>query len=467
MKKQKITAIILACILLIPAVFFSFKPAPPEKPNIIFLLTDDHRWNALGAMGNKIIQTPNLDKLAKSGLMFRNAYVTTAICSVSRASILSGQYESRHKINDFVTSFSPEALSNTYPMLLKKAGYQIGFIGKYGVGEPKEQPKDQFDFWAGSDKGQPDYEMTDKNGQFIHHTDKVSGDIREFLQEFGNKNKEPFCLSVSFKAPHEQDGDPPRFIVQERFKKMYANATIPVPETADPKYWNSFPDFFRTDDNIARKRWTPLFSSPELHQETVKNYYRLITGVDEVVGKIREQLKEQQIDDNTIIIFMGDNGFYLGEHGMEGKWFGHEESIRVPLLIYDPRSGNPTKGKTPDQIALNIDIAPTILNMAGISVPKQMQGINLMELVAGKKKQSDRKDFFYEHTFMGSPRLPKIEGVVSKELKYMKFIEHNYEELYDLKKDPQEKQNLATNPAYTNQLQKMRNRYQEFREGVK
>lgn len=465
--KQPITAIfIVSFVCMIPVVFFSFQQKKPEKPNIIFILTDDHRWDALGAMGNKIIQTPHLDQLAGDGIMFRNAYVTTAICAVSRASFLSGQYQSRHKIDDFSTSFSPEALNKTYPMLLKEAGYKVGFIGKYGVGNPKDQPKEQYDFWACSTKSQPDYEMTDEEGNFIHHTDKVAKDINQFLTRFAGEKKEPFCLSVSFKAPHEQDGDPPRFIVQERFKELYAKETMPVPETADPKYWNSFPDFFRTSDNIARKRWQPLFSTPELHQETVKNYYRLITGVDEVVGKIREQLKAQGIADNTIIIFTGDNGFYLGEHGMEGKWYGHEESIRVPLLIYDPRTSKTLKGKTPEQIALNVDIAPTILKMAGVSVPEGMQGIDLMQLINRKNKALDRKDFFYEHTFMGSPGIPKVEGVVSKDLKYMNFIEHSYEELYDVKNDPLEKQNLANNPAYTQKLESMRKRYQELKKEV-
>ena len=464
-KKQKQFWMTVSFSLMFFTTFFSCTKKDSEKPNIIFLLTDDHRWDALGVMGNPIIQTPNIDNLARQGLMFRNAYVTTAICAVSRASILTGQYQSRHGISDFNTSLRAEALKNTYPLLLKEAGYQIGFIGKYGVGNPKDQPKEQYDFWDCSIKGQPDYELTDKNGNYLHHTDKISQDISWFLSQYGQKS--PFCLSVSFKAPHEQDGDPPRFIVQERFKGLYENDSIPVPETADPKYWNAFPDFFRTDDNIARKRWKPLFSTPELHQSTVKNYYRLITGVDEVVGKLREQLKEQHIDDNTIIIFMGDNGFYLGEHGMEGKWYGHEESIRVPLIIYDPRKGNAIQGKVSDQIALNIDVAPTILNLAHVKVPENMQGMDLIQLAGGNRTQSDRRDFFYEHTFMGSPGIPKVEGVVSREMKYMKFIEHGYEEIYDLKTDPLEKKNLADDPAYQDQIRELRDRYHALKKKVK
>lgn len=418
-------------------------------------------------MGNPIIKTPHIDNLARQGIVFSNAYVTTAICAVSRASILTGQYLSRHGISDFNTSLSAESLGNTYPMLLKATGYRIGFIGKYGVGNPKDQPMDKFDFWECSPQGQPDYDLTDEKGNHLHHTDKVGQDIGRFINQFGSQS--PFCLSVSFKAPHEQDGNPPRFIIQERFNSLYENDTIPIPETADPIYWNRFPDFFRTEENIARKRWLPLFSTPELHQQTVKNYYRLITGVDEIVGQLVEQLKEQHLDNNTIIIFMSDNGFYLGEHGMEGKWYGHEESIRVPMIIYDPRKGNRYKRVVSDQIALNIDVAPTILGMAGLPVPTHMQGTDLMRSmdINPKSSESHRLDFFYEHTFMGSPGIPKVEGVVSREMKYMKFIEHGYEELYDLTADPLEKNNLARDTTRQKQIDKLRNRYQELKEKVK
>lgn len=438
------------------------KPAP-AKPNIIFLLTDDQRWDALGAMGNQRIQTPNLDKLAKGGLMFRNGYVTTSICCVSRASCLTGQYESRHQIDDFKTSLAPEALEKTYPMLLQKNGYHIGFIGKYGIGSPANQPKDRYDFWAGSDKHQPDYELTDENGNYLHHTDKVGQDIQRFLGQYGDKG--PFCLSVSFKAPHVQDGDPRQFIINPRYKDLYKNMEMAVPETADPRYWSSFPDFFRTDENIARERWKLRFATPEMYQESVRNYYRLITGVDDVVGDMVEALKKNGVSDNTVIIFMGDNGFYLGEHGLAGKWYGHEESIRVPLFVYDPRQNKPNQGKESLQIALNIDVAPTILSLAGVEVPPGMQGTNLVQLAENETPQ--RKDFFYEHTFFGSPRIPKVKGVVSTGLKYMKYLEHGYEELYDVSTDPHETTNLANDPEYAPQLQQMRARYEELKEKVK
>ncbi len=421
-----------------------------NKPNIIFLLTDDHRWDALGAMGNSIISTPNLDQLAASSRLFKNAYVTTSICMVSRASILSGQYESKHGINDFFTSFTPEAFENTYPAILRKNGYKTGFVGKYGVGNPKDQPIEAFDYWAGTPMHQPNYETKDRNGNDIHYTDLLSQNIEEFINQ---TDSQPFCLSVSFKAPHSQDGDSRQFIPNERYAYLYKDVTIPQPETANPKYWDSLPYFFHTEENISRDRWKMRFDTPEKYQESVKNYYRLITGVDDAVGQLMKELKAKNLDKNTIIIFMGDNGFYLGEHGLAGKWFAHEESIRVPFFIYDPR--NIYKKGATENIGLNIDIAPTILGFAGIKAPSTMQGID----VSDRKKLKSRNDFFYEHTFEGSPKLPKVEGVVSPTLKYMNYIEYDYEELYDLKNDPHETTNLVKNPAYQTILEQQRERY--------
>lgn len=454
----RLCRLLLGLLIGLPAFRSSGQSTAP--PNIIFLLTDDHRWDALGAMGNPVIQTPNLDALAHNGILFKNAYVTTAICCVSRASLLSGQYLSRHTINDFSTPFSPSALAQTYPMLLKKAGYTIGFIGKYGVGN--QQPSDQFDYWSCTTKTQPDYEVPNARGQLIHDTDTISHSIQTFLNQVDSRK--PFCLSVSFKAPHELDGDPPTYVVQSRFKDLYKNVVFPEPLTADPKYWNSFPDFFRTDQNIARVRWKPLLSTPERRAETVRNYYRLITGVDEAVGKLIDQLKQRGLDQQTIIVFMGDNGFYLGEHGLEGKWFGHEESIRVPLIIYDPCLPQSMRGTVATQLALNIDIAPTLLSAAQVPVPGQMQGIDLLRMVRDKAR--GRSDFFYEHTFMGSPRLPKVEGVVGKRFTYMTFIEHGYEELYDTANDPHETTNLATNPRFATQLAKLRHRYAALKQAA-
>lgn len=444
---------VLTVFLIVKGDCEKIKNGVAHAPNIIFLLTDDHRWDALGANDNKTIQTPNLDKLARQGLNFKNAYVTTSICMVSRASILSGQYMSTHGINNFITGFSKDALQNTYPAILKKHGYRTGFIGKFGVGNPADQPKDLFDYWKGTPLHQPNYENEDEKGDYFHYTDFISGKIENFLKQ---DNGKPFLLSVSFKSPHSQDGDPRQFIPNSRYAGLYENISIPVPQTASPEFWEALPEFFHCEENIARERWYLRFDTPEKYQESVKNYYRLITGVDDAVGELVKQLKEKGLANNTIIIFMGDNGMYLGEHGLAGKWFGHQESIRVPLIIFDPRKEIFQRENQVQKIALNIDIAPTILGYAGIEPPSEMQGFDLKKILTGEVQ---REEFLYEHTFMGSPYLPKVEGVVSPEFKYLIFIEHNYEQLYDLINDPHEENNLAATPEYIEILKNRRELY--------
>lgn len=438
--------------------------ATHRRPNIIFLLTDDQRYDALGAMGNSIIITPHLDSLAHAGILFRNAYVTTSICCTSRASILTGQYASRHHINNFSRDFTAAQVAETYPVLLKDSGYTIGFIGKFGVGR---HPADSvFDYLVDTEAGhsQPNYIMKGKDGSRIHDTDTIGHAIRQFLDRYGN-GQAPFCLSVSFKAPHEQDGHPPKYIIQPRYKHYYDNETIPTPVTAAPRYWEQFPDFFRTEKNIARIRWEGLFSTPADYQNNVKNYYRLITGVDDVVGAMSAKLRELGVDSSTVIIFMGDNGFFLGEHGLEGKWYGYEESIRVPMFISYPGLPDRVRQTDPGVIALNIDVAPTILSLAGVPVPSGMQGVNLIDMVEGKTPA--RSDFFYQHYYRGSPGIPREEGVVTRNFKYMNYIEHDYEELFDITHDPHETTNLAGDAKYRKELQHLRKRCAYLKKATK
>ncbi|MBX2923275.1 MAG: sulfatase [Chitinophagaceae bacterium] len=453
---QKKIILIAACTCISVFAFAQQKNATRSKPNIIVIVTDDHRADALGAAGNKIIQTPYMDKLAAEGILYKNAYVTTAICCVSRAGILSGQYVSRHKIEDFATAFSGAALQQTYPLLLRKAGYKTGFIGKFGVGAQYPDPA-LFDYWGCSREMDGQYYLLNSKGDRVHNTDSVGNSIGRFLEQYADKG--PFCLSVSFKAPHELDGNPPTYPVQEKFKDLYTDVVIKEPLTADPVYWDQFPGFFRTDKNIARVRWKPLFSTPQLHTATVKNYYRLITGVDEVIGKMMAKLEALGIADNTVILLMGDNGFSLGEHGLQGKWYAYQESVRVPMILYDPRILKSKYKAAPDAIALNIDIAPTVLSLAGVSIPAAMQGESLLDVAAGK---TSRKDFFYKHDFLGTPALPKSEAVISNTMKYILYTEHGYEELFDLVKDPNETKNLVADPDYKQQLERLRKRHKEL-----
>ncbi len=436
-----------------------------KRPNIIFLLTDDQRWDALSYAGNKTLQTPNIDALARQGVYFKNAYVTTSICAVSRASILSGQYARRHQIWGFSKNFTEEQLNNTYPLLLRNAGYTTGFIGKYGVGH--QLPADKFDYWKGFG-GQGTFRQKDNQGNPIHLTEKIGQQANEFLEIQKEKNR-PFCLSVSFKAPHVE-GDPGYFLPDSAYDSLYKDSKAIVPETSSLKYFDHFPSNF-TANNVARNRWQTRFATSEMQQKSVKNYYRLIHGVDVVVGNIVKKLKETGQDKNTVIIFTSDNGFYLGEYGFAGKWYGSDPSIRVPMIIYDPR--NSSNGKMIDKKVLNIDIAPTILSIANISVPETMQGKDLTKLI--ENPETDWRDaFFYEHLWQSSDMyyIPSTEGVVWKNNKYMKyFMNQNtdeviFEELYNLSKDPNETITLIGQPTYEQFEEIMKEKYAEEKEAA-
>ena len=459
----KHTASGLACALIF-LLAFAGRPAQAQqgataddgRPNLVFLLTDDQRHDALGVAGNAIIETPHMDRLAEAGVRFRNAFVTTSICAVSRASLLSGQYARRHGIHDFATSFAPDALRQTYPAVLERAGYFTGFIGKWGVGS--EMPDSLFDVWHGF-PGQGTYLQQDEEGRDLHLTRKMGNQAVAFLKEAAEREA-PFALSISFKAPHVEA--PNIFLSDPAFDSLYADATIPPPRPGDD--FASFPAFFR-ENNEGRTRWEARFSTPELYQENVKRYYRLVTGVDRVLGRLRTTLDSLGLAENTVILLTSDNGFFLGEHGLAGKWYAYDASIRVPMLLYDPRAPETQRGQVRDEMALNIDVAPTLLALAGEPVPEGMQGRDLTALLQGEASDW-REDFFYEHLFGYDGRIPRTEGVVAERYKYIRYIdpEPPYEALYDTAADPLETANLADSTAYQDVLAAMRARWATLRE---
>ena len=422
------------------------------KMNIVFLLADDLRYDAVGYMNKTTIQTPHIDCLANDGTVFTNMYATSAISCCSRASIFTGMYNRRNGITDFSGTLRGEALKNTYPMLMKDNGYYVGFIGKYGVGN--YLPQKEFDYWRGL-AGQGTYYQKDKDGNPRHLTGLISEQIDEFL---ANRDEtKPFCLSVSFKSPHtESEQDP--FPFDKKYSFMYEDEFFDKPETFGENYYRLFPESFRKDgkwENEGYVRFKNRYGTDEKYQSSVKGYYRLIAGIDEAIGKLRKKLKEMGLDKNTLIIFTSDNGYYLGEHGLEGKWYGHEESIRLPLVIYDPRLEKPVKKI--DEIALNIDLTSTMLDYAGIRQLEKMQGESLRPLMECKNIKW-RQEFLYEHLMNLDKKgwyvyIPQTEGLVTKRYKYMRYFVNNqshtpiYEELFDIKKDPYEKKNLIKNKA--------------------
>jgi prepilin-type N-terminal cleavage/methylation domain-containing protein len=432
-------------------------PAPAaQPPNIVFLLADDLRWDALGCTGSPVAKTPNIDALAARGVTFREHFVTTSICCVSRASILSGQYARRHTINDFKTPLSPAAFAQTYPALLRAAGYRTGFIGKYGVGET--MPAGEFDYWRGF-PGQGRY--FEKNGR-QHLTATMGDQAIEFL---GANDPRPFCLSVSFKAPHAQDNAAREFPPDPRDETLYADLTVPVPRTADPTFFAALPTFVQ--DSEGWRRWQRRFDTPERFQQTARDYLRLVTGIDREVGRILDDLRRRKLDHNTVVVFTSDNGFFLGERGMADKWLMYEPSIRVPLIVAVPWLPDSDRGRSVDScMTLNIDLAPTLLDYAGVPVPAGMQGRSLRPLVDrdGQAWADWREDWFYEHHTLPEI-IPPSEGVRTGRWKYIRWVGATpaVEELYDLRADPQEEHNLAGDPAHRDTLDRLRRRWAELR----
>jgi arylsulfatase A-like enzyme len=428
------------------------------RPNIVFLLSDDQRWDSLGCTGNPIVRTPHIDWLAEQGVLFRNHFVTTSICMTSRASILTGLYACAHRINDFSTSFTPAQYARTYPELIRNAGYHVGFIGKYGVGD--QMPENRFDYWAGF-PGQGRYfpeRLSDR-----HLTEIMGDQAIEFLDRAPAGR--PFCLSVSFKAPHVQDDDPRQFLHSRGTEDLYRDTEIPVPETADPRYISLLP--IEVQRSEGRRRWAARFATPQLFQESVRAYYRLITEIDAVVGRIRQHLQKTGADQNTVIVYSSDNGFYLGEHGLAGKWLMHEESIRTPMIVWDPRLSNSEKGRRVSEMTLNIDIAPTLLSLAGVEHHPSTQGRDLSDLIAGRSTDW-RREWFYEHHFSNNGWIPQTEGLRTERWKYTLYVDTQpeWEELFDLHKDPREKENLAASENHRAQLEAMRRRYRIWRDAL-
>ncbi|MBG89329.1 MAG: sulfatase [Verrucomicrobiales bacterium] len=437
-----------------------------DRPNIIFLLTDDQRYDTLGCNGNSIIHTPNIDALAERGVNFDRAYVTTSICAPNRASILTGQYVSRHGMLEFNKELSPDQMSHTYPALLKKSGYRTGFIGKYGVGKPPG--KDVFDFSRGF-AGQGRFIMQ-KDGKTRHLTSIMCDQAIDFLK--GCRRDQPFHLSISFKAPHVQDSasvksDQFPFDPAPHIADLYSDITIPSPLTANQEFFTRWPDFLKNSEN--RSRWAVRHWGPERNQVSLKGYYRLVSGVDHAVGRIVKELKRRGFDDNTIIIFSSDHGQYLGEYGFAGKWYPHEASIHIPMIIFDPRQSESARGIRNREFALSIDIAPTILDYAGIDAPERMQGRSVVSVAEGRTPEDWRKEIFYEHHFVPpweGMSIPRNEGIRTHRWKYIQYLDSKplFEELYDLETDPHETVNLAFRDEHTSRMGAFRKQLVEMRE---
>lgn len=418
--------------------------------NILLLYADDWRHDTLSCAGNPVVQTPSLDALAGHGMRFTQNCVTTSICGVSRASLLTGQWMSRHGNPAFQAFKTPWAES--FPGLLRANGYFVGHVGKWHNGE---FPAEHFDFGR-SYSGTHWIQQADKSQ--IHVTKKNESDAIDFLKQ--RPTDKPFCLTVAFFATHAEDGNPKQYLPQPESMSLYQDATIPVPKTASDEHFKKLPPFIANDKNEGRNRWRWRFDTPQRYQDYIKNYYRLATEVDTTCGRIITELERQGLRDNTLIIFTTDNGYFHAEHGLADKWYPYQESIRVPLIICDPRMDPKQANTTNDAFTLNVDLAPTILSAAGIEAPARMQGRNLAELYLQTATEPWRTEFFYEHaTIRSKDFIPSSQALVQKEWKYIFWPEFEYEELYHLSDDPYEETNLIKDVSMASKIAEMKERF--------
>lgn len=433
--------------------------AQAERPNIVFLLADDQRYDTMGVTGNKIVSTPQMDLLAEQGVLFDHCYVVSSACAPNRAAILSGMYSRSTGVRDFSADFTSKQRDKLYPFLLQDAGYYIGFIGKFGVAATipatMEPYRKRFDFWRVF-VGQGNYYTEERQDK--HVTQVLTEDAIEFINSA--PKDQPFCLSLSYKAPHG-----PWHEFDRRFRQEFDQTKIPYPESLTEEEVEQLPSFMRTYRLSLDGK--DVSTIRRIHQKFVRNYYRLILGIDESIGRIRQALEDAGVADNTIIIYTSDNGHFLHEWGFHGKWLMYEPSIHVPLIIFDPRLPEGKRDRRVEELALSIDLAPTMLAFAGTKPPASMQGRSLVPLVEGEVPKDWRQDFFYDYVFEMYPGdIPRSIGVRNKRYKYVRytFQRPQYEQLFDLEKDPLELKNLAQDPQYANILAQLRERTEHYRQ---
>ena len=408
--------------------------AAPKRPNLIFVLTDDQRWDALGCMGHPYLKTPHMDRLAAEGALFENAFVTTSLCSPSRASFLTGCYAHTHGVYANIGR-DPDTTLPTFPQLLQKAGYETAFIGKWHMAA-KDTPRPGFDHWV-SFRGQGKYFHCTMNvdGKPHEATKYTADELADFAVAWLRKPRtKPFCLYLSHKAVHAP------FSPAKRHAALYQDADIKSHEHPDDRLSDKVP--------WGRKK-------PADWQQLMRSYHQAVTSVDENLGRVLATLDDLGTLDRTAIVFAGDNGYFHGEHG--GLWdkrAAYEPSMRIPLLMRYPPLVKP--GTRCKALVLNIDLAPTFLALAGLPPAPSMQGRSWLPALAGR--DPGREGFLYEYFRESDRRFnrPSAFAVRTRRWKYIEYPEHaDVVELYDLGKDPHELDNLARDAARGDTLKQM------------
>ena len=423
----------------------------PSRPNVVVILTDDQRWDCLSCAGHPFLKTPNVDRVAAEGVRFANNFVTTSLCSPSRASMLSGLYAHSHRIIDNFTEYPAELPS--YPRALKAAGYRTAYIGKWHMGENNDNPRPGFDYWA-SHRGQGKYNDTEFNingsRQVLqgYYTHRVTDLAVDWLRKPGGN---PFLMILGHKAPHGV------WIPEPRYEHVFDNVEIRRPATSNDTGAGK-PDWIRERVRTWHGIEGPLYGTND-YDKFVRTYLATILSVDDSVGRMYEALRASGELDNTILIFASDNGFLMGEHGAIDKRAMYEESIRVPLVARYP--GWMRDPRVVEEMVLNVDLAPSILDLCGAAPLAGIHGRSWKNLARGDAG-GWRKSWFYEYNFEKEfPYTPNVRGVRTADWKYMHCPNGDgspdtYKaELYDLKSDPAETKNLIDAPEARPKLEEL------------
>lgn len=454
-------------LALLPAVLLAFttilSQTPTRPTNIIFILADDHRYDAMGFM-NKIpgLQTPAMDKMAKEGAHMKNAFVSTALCSPSRASILTGQYAHTHTVVDNDAPLPANLIF--FPQYLQKKGYQTSFFGKWHMGNTDDKPQPGFDHWL-SFTGQGVYysPVFNINGQRKQQpegsyiTDLLTDNVIDWLNK--RDAKKPFFVYLSHKGVHAEFQPakrhagkykdipvvcpPSMYLTATANSKIFGTVTAPQTKVN----YSDIPQWVRNQ----RYSWHGvdyMYHGDIAFDDFYRRYLETLQSVDESIARVMDWVKENKLENNTMIVYMGDNGFSFGEHGLIDKRHAYEESMRVPLLIWAPGMIKPNT--VVEQVVMNVDLAPTFLELASVTKPAQMQGYSFGNLLKGSAAAWPRDKVFYEYYWEASfPQTPTTFAVRSDRYKYIYYNGvWDINELFDLKNDPYEMNNLIRDTTY-------------------
>ena len=426
-----------------------------KKPNIVFFFTDDQTSSALGCYGHPLARTPNIDRLAVQGTRFENAFVSQSICWVSRTTILTGLTGRSYGVPGNHDMAKPEAVETLYVDYLRDAGYRTGFAGKWHAKMPKGwKAQDHFDEFHPI--GRNPFYKKQEDGTLRHETELIVDRGIEFIEN--QPRDKPFAMNMWFNACHAEDGDRRpgigHFPWPRAMDGMYEEDEIAPPHLNDPEIFEKQPGFLKTTINRERFFWR--WNTDKRYRINMRAYLRMVSGIDHAIGRFLKALEEQGLAENTIIVYTADNGYHLGNRGFAGKWSHYEESIRVPMVVYDPRVKGKARGQVRRESVLNLDLPSTFLSWAGVEIPKRYQGKTFAKLISDSNPSPWRKYTFHEH-FAVRHRIPAFEGMRGDRFKYVRYVdEKNYEFLHDLKNDPDELTNLASNPQYTKTLKQMR-----------